>query len=318
MEEIDNLITCRICGEKCKRIYGKHLKHKHNGMSSKEYKKLFPGSPLMCKSDLKQTTKNSGKHMKEEKYKKMFSDMFSGEKNPNHKSNTTSEERKSRSPFSKEFKNYESDEERLNFIKSVNEEKPNPTKLEYWIDKGFTEDESIEKRRERQTTFNLDKCIEKYGTEDGERIFTERQIKWQNSLLKNGNLKQGYSKSSQQLFDSISINKKDSLYATNGGEFRLPKNGGGIWMYDFVYLKNKKIIEYNGDQYHANPNIFKSDDYPHPFRKGRKSEEIWEKDKIKLDVAKSHGFEVLVIWDSEYRKNKKETIQKCLDFLLLS
>ena len=28
---------------------------------------------------------------------------------------------------------------------------------------------------------------------------------------------------------------------------------------------------------------------------------MWDKDKRKLDVAIEEGFEVLVIWDSEYR-----------------
>jgi hypothetical protein len=36
----------------------------------------------------------------------MFSEKIKGEKNPNHKSNTTELERKSRSPFSKEFIKY--------------------------------------------------------------------------------------------------------------------------------------------------------------------------------------------------------------------
>ena len=62
-------VTCRICGEQCKRIYGKHLKFKHNNMTTNEYKKKFPNAPIMALSDIKNTTKNSGKHMKQEKYK---------------------------------------------------------------------------------------------------------------------------------------------------------------------------------------------------------------------------------------------------------
>ena len=99
-------VTCRICGEQCKRIYGKHLKLSHNDMTTMEYKKIFPGAPIMALSDVGKTTINSGKHMKEEKYKKMFSEMIIGDKNPNHKSKTTESERKSRSPFSKEFIKY--------------------------------------------------------------------------------------------------------------------------------------------------------------------------------------------------------------------
>jgi very-short-patch-repair endonuclease len=40
-----------------------------------------------------------------------------------------------------------------------------------------------------------------------------------------------------------------------------------------------------------------------------------KKDKLKIESAKLNGFEVLIIWDSEYKKNKNKTIQKCLKFL---
>lgn len=55
---------------------------------------------------------------------------------------------------------------------------------------------------------------------------------------------------------------------------------------------------------------------PHPYHKNNEytAEKIWEKDKKKKNCANKEGFEVLIIWDSEYRKNPKETLEKCLDF----
>lgn len=88
---MEELITCKICGKQSTRIYGAHLKS--HGLTSKEYLKLYPGSPLYTESDNKRTTINSGKHMQTEKYKKMFSDMFSGEKNPNHKTRSTEKQK---------------------------------------------------------------------------------------------------------------------------------------------------------------------------------------------------------------------------------
>ena len=78
-----------------------------------------------------------------------------------------------------------------------------------------------------------------------------------------------------------------------------------------------KIIEYNGDKYHDNPNLFESNDYPHPYYKedGPTAKEIWERDNLKKNLAKNEGFDVLIIWDSEYRKDKNKTIKKCLNFL---
>ena len=114
---MENLITCKICGKQSTRIYGRHLNH--HGLTSDEYLKLYPGEPLYSVSDNKKTTVNSGKHMKEEKYKKMFSEKISGQKNPNSKSKTTEEQRKQRSPFSKSFSKYENENECIEFSKKV-------------------------------------------------------------------------------------------------------------------------------------------------------------------------------------------------------
>jgi len=172
-----------------------------------------------------------------------------------------------------------------------------------------------------QRTFSKKICIGKYGEEEGIKIFTERQNKWQKSLNENGNMKMGYSSISQELFNIL--NDKilgESKYATNGGEFRLNKENGGVWIYDFVDLDRKKIIEYQGDMYHGNPKTYESNDNPHPFRKTITAQEMWDKDELKMDIATKNGYDILYIWDSEFRKvskeRKQEVIQKCIDFIL--
>jgi len=212
-------------------------------------------------------------------------------------------------------------------IKLYNEKKNeqgklhSPRSVEYWMSKGFLLEESKNKVSEYQNKFSLSKCIEKYGEEEGKKIFTQRQNKWQESLRKNGNMKMGYSKISQELFYNIletyNVEYKDKIkFATHNGEFKLDNPNGGVYIYDFIDVINKKIIEYNGDMYHANPKKYKKDDKPHPYRKTKTSSEIWESDKNKLTAAENNGYKVLVIWDSEYRwGNKEKVIKKCLKFL---
>jgi hypothetical protein len=131
----------------------------------------------------------------------------------------------------------------------------------------------------------------------------------------------GYSKISQELFykilETYRVECKDKIkFATHNGEFKLENPKGGVYVYDFIDLTSNKIIEYNGDMYHANPKKYKKNDTPHPYRKNKTSLEIWESDKIKLMTAKNNGYDVLVIWDSEYRwGNKEKVIKKCLNFL---
>jgi hypothetical protein len=196
-----------------------------------------------------------------------------------------------------------------------------PSNIEYWVERGFTYEESKNRVSDHQTTFSKEKCIEKYGEEEGLKRFTKRQNKWFKSLTDNGNMKMGYSKVSQELFYGLikkyDIDERGDIYfATHNGEFKLNKNGGGIWMYDFTDVNNNKIIEYNGDDYHGNPKKYLAEDYPHPFRKDVTAKEMWDKDAEKIRIANNNGFEVLTIWDSEYRwGNKKEILDKCLEFL---
>ncbi len=324
----EQTITCRICGENHRRLYGNHFKYSHDGLTATEYRKMFPGAPITVPDDMKNTTKNGGKHMQTEKYKKMFSDMFSGEKNPNHKNNTTEQDRKERSPSCIEFYNKKypdlTQKQRQNMLDKHVKEKVKdrllPSNVEYWINKGYSEEESKIKVSESQTTFSKEICIQKYGYEKGIEIFNNRTEKWRKSLNENGNLKNGYSLISQELFYEIKNRRPgDYRYATNGGEFGFPKDSGGVWLYDFTDIDNKKIIEYQGDIYHANPTKYNESDRPHPFRKGETSSEIWEKDKIKLSVAKNNGYDILYIWDSEFsgvgHKKKELIIKKCIDFL---
>lgn len=192
-----------------------------------------------------------------------------------------------------------------------------PSNVEYWINKGYSESESKKLVKKSQTTFSKEICIEKYGLEKGIEIFNERTKRWQNSLYKNGNIKGGYSKVSQDLFFELT-NRIDGnfKFAKSSSELCIRENDKNYY-YDFVDLDRKKIIEYNGDQYHANPNIYNENDSPHPYYKHTAllAKDIWEKDQYKILLAKKNGYEILTIWDSEYKKNKELVIEKCLNFL---
>jgi len=219
--------------------------------------------------------------------------------------------------FTEDDAKKELNKNQINAIKNIDFEKRLlPSNIEYWLKLGFNEEESKDKVSNRQRTFTLEKCIEKYGEVDGLTIWQNRQLKWQKSLYKNGNIKGGYSKISQELFDKISINFVNIKYSTKNGELCLRENDKNYY-YDFVELDKKRIIEYNGDQFHANPNIYDNESFPHPYKKkiGQNAENIWYNDMTKMEIANNNGYDVLYIWDSDYKNNKEEIIQKCIDFL---
>lgn len=329
-------VTCRICYEQCGRVYGAHLR-KH-GISSKEYKEKFPNAPLTPPKDKKNTSKNSGKHMKTEKYKKMFSEKFKGENNPMHKSNTTEQQRKEISPFSREFykKRFpnitesEIDLKIKEVTDKVIQDRLLPSNKEYWIERGHNEKEAIKKVSERQTTFSKDICIEKYGEEEGVKIWEERQKRWMSTLdsktdeekrlinQKKIENNQFYSKVSQELFweihKELELTDRVKFKEHNGEYFLYDSNTKSHYMYDYVNRDSKKCIEFNGWFWHCKPTIYEANYYNKVKKKT--AQELWDLDEYKENLIKDRGFDLLVIWEDDYRKNKEEIVEKCIEFLL--
>lgn len=221
-----------------------------------------------------------------------------------------------------------SDLQKNNSDKLVQKRKDNPndysattqTQIGYWLNKGFNEEDAKLKLSGRQKTFSKEICVQKYGEKEGVIRFNERILKWKKSIIENGNLTCGYSKISQELcyklLDNYELKDRHQIYfGSHNKEYFITLPNHEFYQYDFTDKINKKIIEYNGDIFHGNPLFFKSTDYPNPLRKTITAEKIWDKDTRKLNVAKEMGFDVLVIWDSEYKNNKQEIIDKCISFL---
>ena len=188
-----------------------------------------------------------------------------------------------------------------------------PIQKQYWLDRGYTEKEAQKIIREKQATFSLKKCIQKYGEKKGTQIFNERQIKWKKSLHQNFK-NEGDNRSPSSKFANLIINKICShlnIEIPNKEKWMKNKNTGKAYSYDFTY--NKKIIEFNGDYWHCNPNIYGLNYY----NKSKKStaQQIWKYDKDKINFAKSKGYQVLVIWESEYQQKPETTINKCIEYL---
>jgi hypothetical protein len=198
------------------------------------------------------------------------------------------------------------------------------SQLDYWINrKGFTLEEAKLAVKERQKTFTLDKCIKKYGEKEGTKIWKERQEKWSKkieNLYKQGKFtkfcKNNWSNVEENfirhLINKIGLNEENYFSCINGKQFfRHFKEFGQTFAYDFVL--NKKIIEFNGDYWHCNPNFYN----PEYFNASLQctAQEKWDFDKFKNNCIKNKGYQVLTIWESEYKENPEKTIEKCINFL---
>jgi hypothetical protein len=171
----EEYIECMICNSAVKLIKN-HLLNSHKDWSFDRYKKEFPEVYTIAKlTSLKNSENNKGDN-----------NIFS-------KAKSTEIERKERSIFSlnswkKKYPN-KSEEELIQMrnveLKNKLKDRKLPNQIEYWTNKGYSEDEAIEKVKERQRTFTLKKCIEKYGEIEGKLKFETRQKRWTKSLFDN-------------------------------------------------------------------------------------------------------------------------------------
>lgn len=61
------------------------------------------------------------------------------------------------------------------------------------------------------------------------------------------------------------------------------------------------VIEYNGDYWHCNPNKYEST-YFHQVKQ-KTAQELWDYDKKKIDLIKHYGYNLEVVWESDYKKD---------------
>lgn len=310
IENID-YIKCKWCNQNAFKIKD-HIRSRHTDKTIDDYKLEFPTALLLTEKHTKMLIENGKK-------------ILNSNKNPNHKSNTTIEQRKACSPFSIEFYkrkyphlNLDEQQAMLNAcVKKTTDGRIANTTIQYWLNKGFSQEESEKKLKDRQTTFTLEKLIKKHGEVEGTKIWQDRQNKWKDKVFnKDRHISKGTSKISESFFDNLikelKLDESEILFKNNEkfiGDIELNR----VFKYDFTIKSTKKMIEFNGDFWHCNPSKFKPD-YYHKVKK-MTAEQLWKFDKHKIDLAKSYGYDVLIIWEDEWLKNPQETINKCKQFL---
>lgn len=212
----------------------------------------------------------------------------------------------------------------------------------FWIKKGYTLEDAYKKVKEIQTTNGVQYFLSKGITlEDAKVLQDNRTNKWLSSLNKYDqnilNLKKGhsieayiargfnaedalkrsieyykkrknYSIISQELFEKITeeLGIEDIYYKDINYEFQI--NGKCV---DFFYKKKGIVIEFYGDFWHANPKIYQSTDIIY----NKTAESIWKLDdeRIKLISENSLVKKVIIVWESDYRKNSNKCVRKILE-----
>jgi G:T-mismatch repair DNA endonuclease (very short patch repair protein) len=200
-----------------------------------------------------------------------------------------------------------SDIQKQNANKNAKKYKPEYSlfRKEYWmIKKRLSENDAIKKVSELQSRLSLksSKFKGKIRTDES-KIKISNSLKSKIELVGRGNWARhfgefnGNSKIEKEVFLYIKKNLNANVKAN------VPIN-----KYVVDIIDGKKIIEFYGDFWHANPKYFKMNDKIKSFNINKTAEEIWLHDKQRIDFLESLGYNVLIIWECDWKKNKTECI----------
>lgn len=352
-EEYDKTHTfvyCKVCGAKLRNISNTHLK-KH-GMTMQDYKKQFPNEPLFAEGLLEEQnekreatldkyhTDENGKRTHYltlakciEKYGESEGLRIWNE----HKKKTASvslpnliriyglekgtklyNERcvKMRVKRTLEyFINKYGEDEGKRLHKEYHDKYKGFETLEWFIDKyGQKRGQEIYDNACKGKALTIATFVRKYGEEEGRQRYEEYYRNRYNQF--------GQSKVALELFNKIMENtkvKKHKIWFDGH-----PKEFGKYLheldryvFFDFFDETTGRIIEFNGDYWHANPLVYESDSIIHmPGKTTKLAKDIWQWDEARNKAIKSEfGYEVLVVWHKEWNENPDEVLNRCLEFL---
>ena len=156
--------------------------------------------------------------------------------------------------------------------------------------------------------------IDKFGKDEGTKKYLEVIAKKQFAFKPFSNI-------SQQLFKQIDESYKDaklySRWETKNLEHEVFLDIDKIKKIVKVdYYLNGKIIEFNGDFWHANPTIYKAKDIIlRPNSQKTTAIECWEADKKRKEALEKLGYKVKIVWEHDYVADPQKVIDECVEFL---
>lgn len=193
-------------------------------------------------------------------------------------------------------------------------------------------------KRQSYAGCTLEYFIEKYGEVEGRKVYKEvgqRKAITVENFMKAGLTEEEATEKLRLIVTTgkntslIADEFNDMLYARlnaedqghcyfdkNNKEFGVyDKVNKRYYLYDFTITSKKIIIEFNGNLYHADPNIYAADDLV-PLRGGAKRAiDIWKFDLDKKKAAEARGFSVIYVWENDFRENKEAVVDKVMGMI---
>lgn len=179
------------------------------------------------------------------------------------------------------------------------------TTVQYWIKKGYSEEESKLILKKRQATSTLDKFISKYGEEEG----TKKYLDVNKRKTANWKCNTHVSNLEKHFLDNLS---KITYIDNKGRQCRLKIKEKVIFC-DYLCAEKNRIIEIHGDFWHMNPNMYESYDLNRITNSC--AQEKWDSDFSRKSALEDLGYDIMIIWESELNENYESCLSRAKIFL---
>lgn len=83
------------------------------------------------------------------------------------------------------------------------------------------------------------------------------------------------------------------------------------WNVDVMFRDKKLIVELFGDYWHLNPAKYKGD-HVHPLMR-KTAQQVWDRDARKIQGLRELGYEVVVVWESDWHFDRDACAQRIKD-----
>jgi hypothetical protein len=301
------MLTCKICNKNKLKSLISHITRVHK-ISVSDYKKIYKTNivhlqpPLSIdsiqkiKKTLEQLWSNENFKKKQRKYSNRCVEYWIAKGYDKASAKKILSENAKRDQ--KKFMNKYSKLERRKFRTRC---------IEYWINRGYSKIEAEQKisKRARLDSERSRKFFGKHHTIKSKQKISQKMIEVVNHIGVDKFIQRFpsgiRSKGENNLFLYIKENINPNVIANPTILNKIPD-----------MIVSKKIIEFFGDFWHANPIYFKSSDVN---KFGIKIRDIWKRDSSRIKYFKSRGYRVLIIWEYDWKNKRELMIEKIRNFL---
>ena len=161
-------------------------------------------------------------------------------------------------------------------------------------------------------TCSKDYFIEQYGESTGlKKYFDFCDIRSKNILNKPDN----FSKISYEMTSTLFEHFKNNEIYFGNNEYCVKQDEHRYYV-DYYDKTVNIVIEFYGDFYHFNPIKYKADETYPILSTNMKVQDRWDFDNKRITLIQNIlNCNVIIVWESTYRTNKKNTIQLLIDMI---